>query len=118
MSPFRWLKNLFAHSSSTQSSQQKASLSIESLEERVVMTTNISPASQLMIELINRARSDPGAEASRLGIDLNEGLAANTISDTEKQALAPNQDLVDAIAGQGHTHPVQGKTLIDERLKN
>ncbi len=91
------------------------------------MTTNISPASQLMIELINRARSDPGAEASRLGIDLNEGLAANTISDTEKQALAPNQDLVDAIAGHldylfandvGLTHTGQGNSRFDERIKD
>ena len=29
---------------------------------------------QLVIELINRARANPAAEAARLGIDLNEGL--------------------------------------------
>lgn len=35
----------------------------------------ISAAEQLLIELINRARLDPLAEAQRLGIDLNAGLA-------------------------------------------
>lgn len=49
---------------------------------------------QLMLELINRSRADPGAEASRLGIDLNEGLDAGSIEDTPKQPLALHPDLI------------------------
>ena len=45
---------------------------------------------QLMLELVNRARRDPGAEAARLGIDLNQGLAPGTITDVSKPPLAPN----------------------------
>ena len=48
---------------------------------------------QLMLELINRARLDPAAEAKTYGVDLNQGLAANTISTAAKQALAANQFL-------------------------
>ena len=50
----------------------------------------ISAAEQYLIELVNRARLDPLAEAQRQGIDLNQGLAAGTISTTQKQVLAPN----------------------------
>src|SRR5512146_3156523 len=50
---------------------------------------------QLMVELINRARANPAAEASRLGIDLNEGLTAGTISTSPKQPLAINPYLTD-----------------------
>lgn len=45
---------------------------------------------QLMLELINRARLNPLAEAQRQGIDLNQGLAAGTLNGTAKQPLAPN----------------------------
>ncbi len=34
-----------------------------------------SQAEQYLLELINRARLDPQAEADRFGIDLNENLA-------------------------------------------
>ncbi len=34
-----------------------------------------SPSNQLVLEYINRARSDPVAEGKRLGIDIHEGLA-------------------------------------------
>ena len=50
---------------------------------------------QLMLEMVNRARNDPGAEAARLGIGLNDGLAPGTIPDTPKPPLAPNVFLTD-----------------------
>src|SRR4051812_36432660 len=50
---------------------------------------------QLMVELINRARANPAVEAARLGIDLNEGLSAGTISTAAKQPLAINPNLTD-----------------------
>ena len=49
---------------------------------------------QYLVELINRGRANPAAEASRYGIDLNEGLAAGTPSEPtralESSAGAPN----------------------------
>ena len=58
-------------------------------------------AEQLLLELMNRARLDPLGEAARLGIDLNLGLAAGTISSATKQALAPNELLESA--ARSHT---------------
>jgi hypothetical protein len=56
-------------------------------------------AEQLMLELINRARANPDAEAARFGIDLNEGLAPGTLSPTPKQPLAFNSHLITAARG-------------------
>ena len=58
-----------------------------------------SPVEQLMLELVNRARLDPLAEANRFGIDLNQGLAPGTLKGTAKAVLAPNELLVDAARG-------------------
>lgn len=46
--------------------------------------SDLNPYEQYLLELINRARADPGAEAARLGISLNQGLSPGTIWDTEK----------------------------------
>src|SRR5688500_18814084 len=52
---------------------------------------------QYLVELINRARANPTAEATRLGIALNEGVSAGeTISTTAKQPLAINPNITDA----------------------
>src|SRR3712207_1183737 len=56
---------------------------------------------QYFLELVNRARANPGAEAARLGIDLNQGLTAGTIANTAKQPLAMNQFLNDS--AQAHS---------------
>src|SRR5947208_1731969 len=51
---------------------------------------------QYLVELINRGRADPAAEAARYGINLNEGVPANeTISTAAKQPLAINPLLAD-----------------------
>ncbi|MEY2832366.1 MAG: hypothetical protein RLZZ574_1624, partial [Cyanobacteriota bacterium] len=55
-----------------------------------------SASEQYMLELINRARFNPLGEANLFGIDLNAGLAANTISSNSKQPLAFNLLLIDA----------------------
>ena len=60
----------------------------------------VSAYEQLFLELINRARANPTAEAARFGIALNEGLAAGTISTTPAQPLALNDALQTSI--QGH----------------
>lgn len=46
-----------------------------------------------MLELVNRARRDPAAEAARFGIDLNENLAPGTITPDPKPPLAFNHFL-------------------------
>ena len=51
---------------------------------------SLSAAEQYLLELMNRARLNPAAEAARFGIDLNADLAPGTISATAKQVLAPN----------------------------
>jgi uncharacterized protein YkwD len=56
---------------------------------------------QLILERINRARADPGAEATRLGIGLNDGLAAGTIQNTPKPPLANHPRIL--IAARNHT---------------
>ena len=54
---------------------------------------------QLTLELINRARLDPAAEAARLGIDLNKDLAPGTITAASRAPLTGNSLLVDAALG-------------------
>ena len=53
----------------------------------------VSAAEQYLLELINRARLDPLAEAERYGLDLNADLAAGTIDGTAKEPLAHSADL-------------------------
>jgi Ca2+-binding RTX toxin-like protein len=55
--------------------------------------STLTPNEQLLLELINRARLDPLAEAARYGIDLNAGLAAGTIAPDAKAPLASNEAL-------------------------
>ncbi len=62
---------------------------------------NPTATEQLMMELVNRARANPGAEAARLGIDLNAGLEPGTITNTWKQPLAFNPHLL--AAARGHS---------------
>lgn len=53
----------------------------------------LSDAEQYLLELINRARLDPMAEARRFGIDLNQGLTAGQLNGAAKQVLAPDAQL-------------------------
>lgn len=75
---------------------------LEPLEPRELLTVNMSPQEQLMLELVNRARADPLAEVARnpfvdeLNQDVDPG---EEISPDPKQPLAPHQSLVDAMAG-------------------
>jgi len=61
----------------------------------------LTAAEQYMLELINRARLDPLAEAARYGIDLNAGLAPGTLSGSARQVLAPDIQL--EMAAEGHS---------------
>ena len=94
----------------------------ERLESRSLFSAVPTAGEQLMLELLNRARANPAAEARRLGIDLNEGLAAGTISADTKPPLAMNLNITGAArdhaayqlevdrtghAGRGGTNPGQ-----------
>lgn len=50
----------------------------------------------LVIELINRARFDPSAEAARYGIGLNDGITGTQITADRKAPLAHNLFLIDS----------------------
>ncbi len=78
--------------------------SVESLASSEVSATpsviDISrqPTAQevLVMELINRARANPEAEAVRYGIGLNDGITGAAITATPKQPLAHNFFLIDS----------------------
>src|SRR5262245_3855903 len=80
---------------STRSSRAKK-LFAEWLEDRC-NPSGLSADEQYFLELINRARANPAAEAARFGIDLNEGLFPGTISSNGVSPLAPNQALQSSI---------------------
>src|SRR5438105_1635685 len=70
---------------------------VQSLEPRWLMAAVYPSASeQYLLELVNRARANPAAEAARMGVSLNEGLPSGTISAAAKQPLAWNPNLGDA----------------------
>ncbi len=62
----------------------------------------ITAAEQYLLELINRGRLDPAAEAARFGISLNAGLDSGTISTSAKQVLAHNTKLETAATGHSN----------------
>ena len=74
-------------------------LLLEELEPRLLLDSTVYPTDydQYMLELINRARLDPGGEAALCQIDLNEGVPPEkTISPEPSQPLAFNLNLMDA----------------------
>lgn len=50
----------------------------------------------LVVELVNRARANPDAEATRLGIGLNDGITGTPITNTPKPPLAHNLLLIES----------------------
>lgn len=84
----------------------------------------LSAAEQYLLELINRGRLDPLAEAKRYGISLNADLDPGTISGEALQVLAPNAEL--SVAAAAHsawmldenvfTHTGSGGSSAGERM--
>lgn len=60
----------------------------ESLEQRLVMSFSWSSDEVYLVELVNRARADPAAEAARTGVDLSADLTAGELA-----RLAPSEPL-------------------------
>jgi hypothetical protein len=74
------------------------SMSVDSLEPRLLLTApTLTDSEQYMLELVNRARANPSAEAARYKIGLNSGLSGSELITTApKQPLAPQQNLTKA----------------------
>ncbi len=93
------LNSVFRAARKSRRNQASGFASFDLLEARLLLTApSMLENEQYMLELINRARANPAAEASRYGIGLNDGLAAGTITTAAKQPLAPQQNLID-VAG-------------------
>lgn len=81
---------------------------------------------QYILELINRGRLDPLAEAARFGISLNQGLSAGTIDGDTMQVLAPNTQLERAAEGHNawmlatdtFSHTGSGGSSVFDRITN
>ena len=72
----------------------RTAIAAEPLESRTLLSAVLpSNLEQYMLELMNRARANPSAEAARYGIDLNEGLPAGTISAAPKLRAKPSSPL-------------------------
>lgn len=84
----------------------------------------LSAAEQYQLELINRARLDPLAEAARQGIDLNQGLAPGTLDGNPRQPLAANAQLTAAaeahsqwmLASNTFSHTGEGGSSLGDRI--
>jgi serralysin len=87
---------------------------------------DLSASEQLFLELVNRARLDPLAEAARQRIDLNEGLAAGRIDGTAKQVLAADHALEYAarlhsqwmLAADVFSHTGEGGSTLRDRIQD
>ena len=100
---------------------------VEVLEDRCLLAAStFTPEEQFLLELVNRSRADPTAEAARQGIGLNEGLAPGTISTDPKPPLAGNNVLGGVADGHtndmltrgffAHTSPAPGSTTAAQRV--
>jgi uncharacterized protein YkwD len=92
--------------------QRSWTAAVQPLESRRLLAAAApTELAQYMVELINRARANPAAEAARLGIDLNEGIAPGTISAAPKQPLAINPFITDA--ARGHSQWMEQTDIFD-----
>ena len=82
-----------AVNTSTESAQ---SLEVSATPSATITTQEPTAQEVLVVELINRARFDPTAEAMRYGISLNDGITGTPITPEQKQPLAFNVLLTDA----------------------
>ena len=98
-----WGKRLFLtkRSNRCQAPLRHRRFCVELLEDRRVLSAVIASSTaqptahdQYLLELINRGRANPTAEANRYGISLNQGLPSGTISTAPKQPLAFSSALI------------------------
>lgn len=86
--------------------------SVEQLEPRTLMSFSWTPQEVYLSELVNRARANPQAEASRLGIDLSVGLtSAEAARLVAQEPLALNQYLT--LAARAHSLDMANRNFFD-----
>ncbi|HOY24067.1 MAG TPA: CAP domain-containing protein, partial [Cellvibrio sp.] len=73
-----------------------ASLEVSATPSAIDVSKQPTAQEVLVMELVNRARANPEAEAARYGISLNDGITGAAIAATPKQPLAHNLLLIDA----------------------
>lgn len=84
----------FAVTATNAGGEGPKSVEVNATPQAASLGTQPTAQEILMLELINRARFNPTAEATLFGIDLNEGLAAGTISAAQKPPLSFNTKLM------------------------
>jgi hypothetical protein len=73
-----------------------ASIEVSATPSKIDLSRQPTAQEVLVMELVNRARANPEAEAVRYGIGLNDGITGAAITATPKQPLAHNLLLIDA----------------------
>jgi uncharacterized protein YkwD len=73
-----------------------ASTEVSATPTAIDLTKQPTAQEVLVVELINRARANPEAEATRYAIGLNDGITGGTITSTPKPPLAHNLFLIDS----------------------
>lgn len=73
-----------------------ASLEVSATPSAIDVSKQPAAQEVLVMELVNRARANPQAEAARYGIGLNDGITGAAITATPKQPLAHNLLLIDS----------------------
>ncbi len=73
-----------------------ASLEVSATPSAIDVSKQPTAQEVLVMELVNRARANPEAEAARYGIGLNDGITGAAITATPKQPLAHNLLLIDS----------------------
>jgi len=73
-----------------------ASMEVTATPSSIDLARQPTAQEVLVVELVNRARANPEAEATRYGIGLNDGITGTPLTATPKQPLAHNLFLIDA----------------------
>lgn len=73
-----------------------ASIETPAIPSEIDLARQPTAQEVLVVELVNRARANPEAEAARYGIGLNDGITGTPLTATPKQPLAHNLLLIDA----------------------
>lgn len=103
MLPLRFLRNWFASFRRSRRRVHTAFLPPQTLEPRCLLVApfSLTDNEQLLLELVNRARLDPTAEAARFAISLNSGLNPGELTDEPRPPLTPNQMLINSADTHG-----------------
>ncbi len=78
------------------SDESSGSAEVSATPNAEISSRQPTPQEVLVVELINRARFNPTAEAARYGIGLNDGITGTPITADRKQPLAHNLFLIDS----------------------